>query len=311
MSTKGEALQSTGSERDEGSNDKACGMVRPIAEMGTYSAAHWQDVHNIVEEAAKDAGFKLRLVSENEAVGIIISDIVRNLYFDPIVICDVSGRNPNVMFELGMRVAFEKPVVVITDDETPFSFDISPIKHIQYPRSLRFPLINEFKARITNAIVATLETTGDQGQRGYLQQFGPIEVTHLGSQNLDLEDIASSVLEMRRTLSQIAVNVSGAPASLATATPGSRIRWAYELSVQVSYSKRESIVSKITPLHGVIDVHSIDLFGRSRIDVAFGGADVDDRKAVIAAVLSEDKTAKFDAHTDSAEEAMKSFFKSA
>jgi hypothetical protein len=42
------------------------------------------------------------------------------------------------MFELGMRLAFDKPTIVIKDDVTKFNFDTSPIKHLQYRRDLRY-----------------------------------------------------------------------------------------------------------------------------------------------------------------------------
>jgi len=41
------------------------------------------------------------------------------------IVCDISGRNPNVMFELGLRLAFDKPAIIIKDEITPYSFDTS------------------------------------------------------------------------------------------------------------------------------------------------------------------------------------------
>lgn len=182
---------------------KVCGIVRPIAAMGTYDRAHWQDVHDIVAEAAREVGFSLKLVSETDAAGVILSDIVTNLYFNEIVIADVSGRNPNVMFELGMRMAFEKPVIIITDDDTPFSFDISPVRHIQYPRSLRFSKINKFKDELGSSIVATLAATKERGHKGYLQQFGRIEVTKVGEQQVELSELAEGIQDLRRTVASL------------------------------------------------------------------------------------------------------------
>lgn len=138
------------------SEPPVCGIVRPIADMGDYPSAHWAEVHAILADAAASAGYRARLVSESDAVSVILSEIVTNLYDDPIVVCDVSGRNANVMFELGMRLAFEKPTVIVTDDATPFTFDISPVKHLVYPRSLRFAAIVDFKEKLAAALAATI-----------------------------------------------------------------------------------------------------------------------------------------------------------
>ena len=180
-----------------------CGIVRPIADMGDYTFAHWEEVHAIISEAAADAGYKPRLVSENESVGVILSNIVSNLFSDPIVICDVSGKNPNVMFELGMRIAFEKPVIIITDDATSYSFDISPVKHLTYPRSLRYEKINSFKADLAAAIVATVAARNEPDHKGYLQQFGPIKVADLAPNDVSMKEVIEGLRDMSHRIRAI------------------------------------------------------------------------------------------------------------
>ncbi|MEY7102930.1 hypothetical protein AB9B90_27450, partial [Klebsiella pneumoniae] len=87
-----------------------CGIIMPIADTDGYPKGHWQDVYAILSEAANAAGFKPNLVSFDSDVGVIQKRIVQNIYSNPIIICDISSRNPNVMLELGMRLAFDKPV---------------------------------------------------------------------------------------------------------------------------------------------------------------------------------------------------------
>jgi hypothetical protein len=193
------ADQSLDDAANEGeSAQKFCGIVRPIADMGNYTAKHWREVHNVIAEAVEPLGYTLRLVSESDASGVILTEIVTNLYQDEMVIVDVSGRNPNVMFELGMRLAFEKPAIIVVDDDTPFSFDISPVKHIRYPRTLRYGDIVKFKAEVATAVTATLNAVPDK--KNYLQQFGPIKVTELGSQSVEMNAVAQDVQEMKRLM---------------------------------------------------------------------------------------------------------------
>ena len=86
--SKGGSINAT----DEPKPRPVCGIVRPIAAMDeVYTESHWVDVHNVVASAAKSAGFDLRLVSEG-GNGIIVADIIEHLYYDPITICDVSGK---------------------------------------------------------------------------------------------------------------------------------------------------------------------------------------------------------------------------
>lgn len=180
-----------------------CGIIRPIASMGDYPSSHWSDVHAIISEAIVAAGYEPRLVSDDPSSNVILGHIVSSLFNDEIIVCDVSGKNPNVMFELGMRIAFEKPVIIITDDKTEYSFDLSPIRHLQYPRSLKYDLINSFKIDLSLSIKTTIESHRNSDHRGYLQQFGPIKVANIETQEVTISNIVSGMSDMRRTLHSI------------------------------------------------------------------------------------------------------------
>lgn len=130
-----------------------CGIVMPISAIDNCPASHWVEVRSIIEAAAEAAGFRARLVSKAEYVAVIQKEIIQNLYNDPIVVCDVSGRNPNVMFELGLRLAFDKPTIIIKDDCTDYAFDTSPIEHLEYPRG--FVTILSFKDMLADKIRET------------------------------------------------------------------------------------------------------------------------------------------------------------
>ena len=127
----------------------------PISAIDGCTESHWADVLEILREAIEDAGFEANLVSNADDIGIIHKRIIQNLYDNPVVVCDVSGKNPNVMFELGLRLAFDKPTVIVKDDKTSYAFDTSAIEHIEYPRDLRFSRIVEFKQKLAEKIKAT------------------------------------------------------------------------------------------------------------------------------------------------------------
>lgn len=155
-----------------------CGLVMPISAMGDYSASHWGDVKAIITETLPD--WEVRLVSDADGAGVIQRRIIENLYSDPFVIVDVSGRNPNVMFELGMRLAFDKPTLVIKDSDTPYPFDIAPNEYLGYPRNLRFHEVVEFKKRLA----AKVEATNKPEHRTFLKDFGHIKVPTIASEEV-------------------------------------------------------------------------------------------------------------------------------
>ena len=120
--------------------------------MEGYDEGHWEQVKEMISDAAGKADFNSRLVSDSEYSGVIQGDIVQNLYTDDIIVCDVSGRNPNVMFELGMRLAFNKATIIIKDDCTPYSFDTSPVEHIGYPKNLNYVETKKFIENLSEKI---------------------------------------------------------------------------------------------------------------------------------------------------------------
>lgn len=181
-----------------------CGIVMPISAMEGCSESHWSDVLDILSEAIEEAGFEGNLVSNADDVGIIHKRIIQNLYDNPIVVCDVSGKNANVMFELGLRLAFDKPTVIVKDDKTTYSFDTSAIEHLEYPRDLRFSKIVEFKQKLAEKIVAThTRATTDPQYTTFLKHFGEftvakIEKKEVSGQEFILEELRSMRSSMRR-----------------------------------------------------------------------------------------------------------------
>lgn len=150
-----------------------CGIIMPIAETEGYNRDHWKDVLTILVDAVKETEFEPRLVSDDVAIGLIHDRIVTNIYNDEIVICDVSSKNPNVMFELGLRLAFDKPTIIIKDEKTGYSFDTGVIEHIPYPSSLRFGDILEFKNELIKRINATyLKSKEEPNFSPFLKSFG-------------------------------------------------------------------------------------------------------------------------------------------
>lgn len=160
-----------------------CGIIMPIATMTPeYDAAHWERVKDVLGAAIRLAGYTPRLVSDSNEIGVIHARIVQNLYDDEIVVCDVSNKNPNVMFELGLRLAFDKPTIVVKDEVTTYSFDTGPIEHIGYRRDQRFDDVEIFKEKVAHAILATVQRKRqDPKFSPFLKHFGsftPKQVEH-------------------------------------------------------------------------------------------------------------------------------------
>ncbi|GAB3946174.1 hypothetical protein GCM10028805_16240 [Spirosoma harenae] len=139
---------------------KTCFVVMPIADplsLG-YDGGHFQRVYDyIIKPACLNAGFEPKRADDSKSAHLIMVDILQRILNADMVVCDLSARNPNVMYELGLRQAFDKPVTLIRDDVTTEPFDIQGIRYIEYDKELRIDLVEKAKASLKEAIEETYQ----------------------------------------------------------------------------------------------------------------------------------------------------------
>ena len=197
--------------RSKAQREIVCGIIMPISSLEGCTAAHWEEVNEILSDAIIAAGFTPSMVSEADDVGIIQKRIIQNLYGNPIAVCDVSGKNPNVMFELGMRLAFDKPTIIVKDDSTDYSFDTSPIEHLEYPRDLRFKKIVTFKQTLSKKIQGThKKAQDDPDYTTFLKHFGSFTVAKLDTKEVSTNEF---ILDELKSLRQLVVSIPHATKS--------------------------------------------------------------------------------------------------
>lgn len=177
-------------------DNPTCGIIMPISSINNCSKEHWEEVKNILSEAISSANFKPCLVSDADDSGVIQKRIVQNIYDNDIIVCDVSCKNPNVMFELGMRLAFDKPTIIVMDDNTNYSFDTSVIEHLIYPRNLSYYAILDFQKKLTGKLSATINKSKvDPNYTTFLKHFGEFEVAHIEKKKGSVNDMLLSKMD--------------------------------------------------------------------------------------------------------------------
>ena len=189
---------------EEENKRPTCGIIMPISSIDNCPPEHWADVLGILKDVCEAKGFNANLVSDGNDVSVIQKRIVENVYSSDIVICDVSCKNANVMFELGMRLAFDKPTIIIKDNITDYSFDTGVIEHIEYPRDLRFNKINTFKELLGKKLLGTYDKSKDPKYSTFLQNFGSYKIAHLNEIQISSEEyIVKAIDELKREVRTI------------------------------------------------------------------------------------------------------------
>lgn len=102
---------------------------------------------------------------------VIHATIIRNLEEADLVLCDISQHNPNVFFELGIRTALDRPVVLVKDDKTEkLPFDTSIINTYTYNAALNPWSLENQIVGISEHISASVVTAG--GKNALWRYFG-------------------------------------------------------------------------------------------------------------------------------------------
>ena len=109
------------------------------------------------------------------------------------------------MFELGMRLAFDKPTIIIKDDKTDYSFDTAPIEHLTYPKDLRYSKILTFQSDLGGKLLGTWQRFKDDPNAStFLKAFGSFHVATLETKEVSTDQLVlDEIRELRSELSAI------------------------------------------------------------------------------------------------------------
>lgn len=151
--------------QNKSATDKNCFVMMPISDVDGYPSGHFEEVyHQLIKPAVESAGYSPTRADEIAASNLIHIDVVSRVVSADLCICDLSTRNPNVMFEYGIRQAFDKPTVLIKDSNTPRIFDLSGFRDIEYDWQLRVGDIMQSRSKIASAIASTIKARENEGQ---------------------------------------------------------------------------------------------------------------------------------------------------
>jgi hypothetical protein len=137
-------------------NQDICFVIMPISDPEGYENGHFLKIYEqVFKPAIIEAGYLPQRVDEDKSTGVIHAKIIKSIIDAPMVLCDLSARNPNVLFELGIRQAFNKPVVLVQEYGTNRIFDVSLISAIDYRKDRIYDEVIEDQGKITTALKET------------------------------------------------------------------------------------------------------------------------------------------------------------
>ncbi len=140
---------------------KLCFVIAPIGDEGTAGRQRSDQVFNhIITPVAKECGYEPIRADKISEPGIITSQVIQHLLDDALVIADLTDRNANVFYELAIRHAVRKPVVLIIRAGERIPFDVAQSRTIQVDHT-DLDSVDRCKKEICKQIRAVERDPGD------------------------------------------------------------------------------------------------------------------------------------------------------
>lgn len=114
--------------------------------------AGFNEIYASIQQAAADAGLRCRRADDIWENAAIIQDVVALIDRSRIVVCDCTGRNPNVFYEAGIAHTLGREVILITQNEQDIPFDLRHLRYIRYLNNA------EGRAALATALQARMQT---------------------------------------------------------------------------------------------------------------------------------------------------------
>jgi len=108
----------------------------------------FRDVYEVgIKAACKDAGAYCERVDEQIFVESILERVYNQIAKADVIVAEMTGRNPNVFYEVGYAHALGKQVILLTQNSEDIPFDLKHYPHIIYGGKIA-ALKSQLEARV-------------------------------------------------------------------------------------------------------------------------------------------------------------------
>lgn len=114
-------------------DEKICFFVSPIGDDNSEERKNSDTVLKyFLDPVCKELGYKVIRSDQESIVEKIDDAVIKHLINDELVICDLTGYNPNVFYEFGYRRAINLPLVPMITKGQSIPMDTSSLRTIHY-----------------------------------------------------------------------------------------------------------------------------------------------------------------------------------
>jgi len=186
---------------------KTCFIISRIGGEGTPERGKADEkLEHFFKPVLNELGYTCLRADQEETPGSISRSIVERIINSEIVIADISDKNPNVFYEISIRNAVQKPLIIIRSSEQKPPFDIQDTRAIavdmSQPKIWR-PAMSKLKKQVESA-----ETDSEKASESILSDFTfKIETGKIVDKEsevlLRVKDLQAQVKSVKKKIQQI------------------------------------------------------------------------------------------------------------
>ena len=103
-----------------------------------FQALYEAEYERVIKPAIEEVGLACIRGDEIYTRQSIVQDIWQAIRNARLIVAELSGRNANVMYEIGLAHAIGKPIVLLTRNEEDVPFDLRALRYIYYDQTNPF-----------------------------------------------------------------------------------------------------------------------------------------------------------------------------
>jgi hypothetical protein len=148
---------------DMGEIDNACFVIMP------FNSLFQTQYERVIRPAVEELGLKCIRGDEIYSKPQIMLDIWKSIRRARIIIAELTDRNPNVFYEIGLAHALAKPIILLTRNEEDVPFDLKALRYRYY--DVNDPYWGE---NLRKAIQSMIQNVLDEAEfAAYLDDISP------------------------------------------------------------------------------------------------------------------------------------------